>query len=316
MKQPGSHIIHSLLEKHSLGILTPEERVLLEKWYADFPQKGEVWVDGDEKAAMKDAMKAGIFGVIAAGEIKMTPVKPPVRRIWWAAAAVMVGVTLIWLLYSKKEPAYVVITAAAGKGIVSMQLPDQSEMWLEPGTKVRYQEDFGKHDRQITLMDGMAFFSVREQSAYPFIVTIPGGVQAKVLGTSFSVKKYIQSEKVAVMVSSGAVQVADSTGVLGILKAGQQLSYEVTRHTVARTAGEVADWRNGNLTISDASLAEVVRILENYYGLQVIVDVAANTAYRFTFRISRQDTAEDVLAMLKDISGLEYTRSGNTLTIH
>ncbi|QHS63920.1 DUF4974 domain-containing protein [Chitinophaga agri] len=118
------------------------------------------------------------------------------------------------------------------------------------------------------------------------------------------------------MVSSGAVQVADSTGVLDILKAGQQLSYEVTRHTVARTAGEVADWRNGNLTISDASLAEVVRILENYYGLQVIVDVAANTAYRFTFRISKHDTVEDVLAMLKDISGLEYTRSGITLTIH
>jgi len=314
MKQPEQHIIDALLEKHSLGILTPEERDLLEKWYADFPQGESVWANASEKAAMKDALRAEIFDVIAAEETR--PVKSSLRRIWWQAAAVIAVLVLVSLVYSKREPAYVVVNAAAGKGVVRLQLPDQSEMWLEPGTVVRYQKDFGKRNRQITLLDGMAFFSVKEQSARPFIVSMPGGVAAQVLGTAFTVKKYAQSQNVEVMVSSGAVQVADSAGVLAVLKAGQQLSYQTAIRTVTRTEGVVADWREGDLTISNASFPEVARILENHYGLQVAFNAANVASYRFTFRIGRQDTAADVLEMLKDISGIEYTLTGNKVTIH
>ncbi|SHM76024.1 FecR family protein [Chitinophaga sp. CF418] len=314
MKQSEQHIINSLLEKHSLGILTPEERVLLEKWYADFPQQGKVWADAAEKTAMKDALKGEIFDVIAAEEVDS--VKSPLRRIWWQAAAVIAALAVISLLYSRREPAYELVTAAAGKGIVRLQLPDQSEIWLEPGTVVRYQKDFGKRNRAIELRDGMAFFEVKQQTDYPFIVSVPGGIQAKVLGTGFTVRKYAQSENVAIMVSSGAVQVTDSAGMSSILKAGQQLHYQLTDHIATRTEGDVEDWRDGNLAISDASFQEVARILENRYGLQVTFNAANVASYCFTLRINKQDTAADVLEMLKDISGLEYTFTGNKVIIH
>jgi ferric-dicitrate binding protein FerR (iron transport regulator) len=313
MKQPEQHIINSLLEKHSLGILTPEERVLLEAWYADFPQRGQVWADTTEKTAMKDALKAEIFDTIATEEART--IKPPVRRIWWQAAAVIAALAVISFVYSRRTPEYEVVTAAAGKGIVRLQLPDQSEMWLEPGTVVRYPKDFGKRNRELELEDGMAFFAVKEQTEHPFIVNIPGGVQAKVLGTGFTVRKYAQSADVTVMVSSGAVQVTDSTGVLGILKAGQQLHYQLTSHTATRVEEPVEDWREGNLSISDASFQEIARILENRYGLQVTFNAASVASYRFTLRINRQDTAADVLEMLKDISGLTYTLTGNKVII-
>lgn len=313
MKQPEQHIINSLLEKHSLGILTPEERVLLEAWYADFPQQGKVWADATEKAAMKDALKAEIFDTIATEEVRT--IKSPLRSIWWQAAAVIAALAVISLLYSRRAPEYEVVTAASGKGIVRLQLPDQSEMWLEPGTVVRYPKDFGKRDRELELEDGMAFFSVKEQTEHPFIVHIPGGVQAKVLGTGFTVKKYAQSSDLTVMVSSGAVQVADSTGVLGILKAGQQLHYQLTSHTATRSEETMEDWREGNLSISNATIQEIARILENRYGLKVTFNAASVASYRFTLRINRQDTAADVLEMLKDISGLTYTLSGNKVII-
>lgn len=314
MKQSEQHIINSLLEKHSLGILTPEERVLLEKWYADFPQQGKIWNTTAEKAAMKDALKAEIFDVIVSE--KVHTVKSPLRRIWWQAAAVIAALAIVSVFYSRKEPAYEVVNAAAGKGIVRLQLPDQSEIWLEPGTVVRYEKDFGKRNRAIELRDGMAFFEVKQQTKHPFIVSIPGGLQAKVLGTGFTVRKYAQSENVAIMVSSGAVQVTDSTGVLGILKAGQQLHYQLVDHAATRTEGVIEDWRDGNLAISNASFQEVARILENHYGLQVVFNAANVASYRFTLRINKQDTAADVLEMLKDISGLEYTFTGNKVTIH
>jgi ferric-dicitrate binding protein FerR (iron transport regulator) len=310
MKQPEQHIINALLEKHALGICTPEERALLEQWYADFPEKGQVWQDASEKAAMKDTLKAGIFDVI-------TPEKVfPMKRVWWQAAAVVVTLAITFLMYYKKDPEYVVASAAPGKGIIKIQLPDSSEMWLEPGTVVRYQKDFGTTNREIELKDGMAFFSVQEQAAHPFIVNLPGGVQAKVLGTGFTVKKYRQSEEVQIMVSTGAVQVSDSTGILGVLKTGQQLSYQQAAHTTTRTEGTPEDWRTGNLTISNASFAEVARILENRYGLHVTYNAANVATYRFTLRISKETTVAEVLEMLKDISGLEYTLANDKVTVH
>jgi len=322
MNTPEQHIITSLLEKHALGICTPEERVLLEQWYAAFPEKGQLWRDASEKAAMKDTLKDGIFEVIAPQKVHYiteVPVKIA-RRIWWQAAAViavLVGSYLLYHQFSHKEkPAYVVVSAAAGKGIVKVELPDRSEVWLEPGTTVRYRKDFGNTAREIELADGMAFFSVRKHAHQPFLVKAPGGVQTKVLGTEFTVKAYTQSKVVQVMVSSGIVQVSDSLGILDTLTANQQLSYRQQTHIAMRTEGKQEDWRSGNLALNNASFAEVARILENRYGLQVAYNAAAVASYRFTLHIGKQAIVAEVLDMLKDISGLEFTLSENRVTVH
>ena len=322
MNKPEQHIITSLLEKHALGICTPEERALLEQWYAAFPEKGQVWRNDAEKAEMKETLKAGIFDVIASEKvypIASTSVQRP-RRIWWQAAAVAAVLVVTYLMYNKyshkKEPDYVVVSAAAGKGIVKLQLPDQSEVWLEPGTLVRYRKDFGKAGREIELTDGMAYFSVRKNAKQPFLVKVRGGVQTKVLGTEFTVKAYTQSEEVQVMVSSGIVQVSDSTRILGILKANQQLSYRQNAHATKRTEEVLEDWRTGDLALNNASFAEVARILKNRYGLQVAFSAADVTSYRFTLHIGKHTSAAEMLEMLKDISGLAYTLNDNKVTIH
>jgi ferric-dicitrate binding protein FerR (iron transport regulator) len=216
----------------------------------------------------------------------------------------------------KKEPEYVVVSAPAGKDIVKLQLPDQSEVWLEPGTLVRYQKDFGNDGREIELVDGKAFFSVRKHANQPFLVKTPGGVQTKVLGTEFTVKAYTQSEEVQVMVSEGIVQVSDSTHVLGILKVNQQLSYRLHAHATKRTEGTLEDWRTGDIVLNNAPFAEVARILETRYGLQVAFNAGNVATYRFNLRISKNTAAADMLEMLKDISGLAYTLNDNKVTIH
>ena len=322
MNNSEQHIITSLLEKHALGICTPEESALLEQWYAAFPEKGHVWRDILEKAAMKDALKAGIFEVIAPGKVHPITSVPVIasRRIWWQAAAVVAVLVGAYLMYNtfshKKEPDYVVVSAAAGKGILKLQLPDQSEVWLEPGTLLRYRKDFGSAGREIELTDGMAFFSVRKHAKQPFLVKTPGGVQAKVLGTRFTVKAYTQSEEVQVMVSEGTVQVSDSTHILGILTANQQISYLQHAHATKRTDGTLEDWRTGGLVFDNASFAEIARILKNRYGLQVLYNAASVATLRFNFRISKYTTAVEMLEMVKDISGLGYTLNDKIVTIH
>ncbi|PWV46534.1 FecR family protein [Chitinophaga sp. S165] len=321
MKQPDEHIITSLLEKHALGICTPEERALLEQWYAAFPENGQVWRDGQERSAMKDALKAGIFDVISSDEIhSITPVTVKSRRIWWQAAATVALLVATFLMYkkysNKEEPAYVVLEAPAGKGAMRLQMPDQSEIWLEPGTTIRYPKDFGKAGREIELTDGMAFFSVPQQTEHPFIVNVPGRVQTKVLGTEFTIKAYRQLTSMQVFVSSGAVQVSDSKHLLGTVKAGEQLSYRPDTHIITPIEVKMADWRKGNISLNNATFAEVARMLENYYSLQVVFNEADVAAYRFNLRISSQSSAQEVLEVLHDISGLKYTLNNGKVTIH
>lgn len=320
MKQPDEHIT-SLLEKHALGICTPEERALLEQWYAAFPENGQVWRDAQEKAAMKDELKAGIFNMISSeGTTATPPVITKARRIWWQVAAAVAVLVATFLMYNrfsnKEEPAYVVMSAPAGKGAIRLQMPDQSEIWLEPGTTIRYRKDFGKAGREIELTDGMAFFSVQQQTEHPFIVNVPGRVRTKVLGTEFTVKAYRQLAYMQVFVSSGAVQVSDTRHLLGTIKAGEQLSYRPDTHIITPIEVKMADWRKGNISLNNATFAEVARILENYYSLQVVFNEADVTSYRFNLRISSQSSAQDVLEILHDISGLKYTLSENKVTIH
>lgn len=321
MNKPEQSIITSLLEKHALGICTREEMAILEQWYAAFPEKGTVWHDDTEKAGMKDSLKAKIFDEIAPAKIR--PISQArakrSRRIWWQVAAVVNFLLVTYVLYKyiqKKEPAYVVVSAAAGKGIIKLELPDHSEVWLEPGTLVRYRKDFGKTGREVELTNGMAFFSVRKNERSPFLVKAPGGVQTKVLGTEFTVKSYLRSKEVQVMVSSGIVQVSDSTGVLGVLRANQQLRYEQDAHVTTRTEGALHDWRTGDIVLNNASFTEIARILETRYGLRVTYNTRDVATYRFTLRIGKNMAAADMLGMLKDISGLTYTLNGNKVTIH
>lgn len=322
MNKPDRSIISSLLEKHSLGICTPEEMALLEQWYAAFPQKEQVWRNESEKAEMKESLRSGIFGVIA--QEKVTPITnvksaKSTLRILWQAAAVVVVLVGIYLFYNhrdKKAPEYVVVSAPAGKGIVKLDLPDRSEVWLEPGTTVCYPKDYGSADRQIELTDGMAFFSVQKNAQVPFLVKTPLGVQTKVLGTEFTVKAYTHAKEVQVMVTSGIVQVSDSAGILGILKADQQLSYQYDTHVTQRTDGALADWRTGDIALRNASFSEVARILETRFGLQVVYNENAVAAYSFTLRIKNSTTAAEMLEILKEISGLSYELSNNKVTIH
>ncbi|AEV98152.1 iron dicitrate transport regulator FecR [Niastella koreensis] len=322
MNKPEQSIITSLLEKHALGICTPEEMVLLEQWYAAFPEQGKVWNSAEEKAAMKDSLKADIFNAIAPAKVTAfteVPAKPSRSRWWQAAAAVLIlmGSYLVYNKYTnKKEPETIVVSAAAGKGILQYELPDHSFIWLEPGTTVRYRKHFVNETREIELADGMAFFSVTKDRQHPFLVKTRPGVQTSVLGTEFTVKAYAQSANVQVMVKSGIVQVADGTRILDTLKASQQLSYQLKEHTCTRMEGLQEDWRSGDIALLQAPFTEVARILEKRYGLQVVYNAKEAEAYSFTLHLGKQATASDMLEMLKDISGLQYELNNNKVTIH
>lgn len=295
MNKPEAHIIESLLEKHALGICTPEENAVLHDWYNAFP---EVVID---RSGVKEEMKTAIMGVVQPRKV---------RRIYWQmAAAAVVLVAVATYLLKPSAPKYITVIAPKGKDVMKVELPDHSIVWLQAGSSLRYE------GRNVELLDGIAGFSVTGNSEKPFIVSTTSGLKVKVLGTVFTVKAFKDLPEVKVSVESGAVQVSDGSGKVFELRAAEQLVYTIATHKFEESTAMPDEWKEGIYTLKNASFAELVRVLSDQLEADIQYDEGMMLPYRFNIKITRQSTLAQVFDMLHEISGVNYTINGNHVTI-
>ena len=136
---------------------------------------------------------------------------------------------------------------------------------------------YGPSLREITLLAGEAFVSVRPDRARPFRVRV-GPVIVTSTGTAFDTN--LGDAAIAVAVAEGAVEIGrgDDAAVTISLSRGEKIAIDRSTGAVARSAvaaGEVGAWQNGRLVIGDASIAEVVEKLRRYHhGVIVLADRA------------------------------------------
>jgi len=84
-------------------------------------------------------------------------------------------------------------------------LPDGSTVWLNAGSNLKYNKNFGIDSRDLTL-DGEAFFDVVKMKDIPFVIHT-SVIQIKVLGTAFNVKSYADEATTETSVVHGKVEV-------------------------------------------------------------------------------------------------------------
>lgn len=305
MNKPEEHIIQSLLEKHALGICTPEEIAVLHEWYNAFPDKGPAFTDEEEKNRWKSGMKAAVMDTIQPRKTR--------RMYWQIAAAAVLVIAVATFLLKPWEPEYIGVMAPKGKGVMRLELPDHSIVWLQAGSTIRYE------GRNVELVDGIAGFSVTQNSNEPFIVHTASGLNVKVLGTGFTVKALRELPEVKVYVESGAVQISDSSNAnIAVLKADQQIAYTIATHQYMQdsvNAATLALWKTGEYTLDNAPFAELVRILKDQFDTEIRYNEKIMAPYRFNIRITPASTLPQILDMLHEISGVNYTINGNHVII-
>lgn len=147
---------------------------------------------------------------------KVIPVQRKTNRWYWAAASILllISVSFFWYLKKpeKKEIARNIpienkpVTNNTDKASIIL-LSDGSRITLEPGGKLFYPEKFAGKNREVYL-EGMAFFDISPDPNHPFLVFGKHTV-TKVLGTSFWVQTGLASEKEVISVRTGKVQVSE-----------------------------------------------------------------------------------------------------------
>jgi ferric-dicitrate binding protein FerR (iron transport regulator) len=198
-------------------------------------------------------------------------------------------------------------------------LPDSSKVQLNSGSTLIYPQHFGK-TRDIYL-NGEAYFSVVHNVKRPFIVKTMD-MEIEVLGTTFNVSAYTDSENSSATLGTGKVNVRfkDPHNKPVILMPNEQVSYNrilglVEKQTV-KVENEIA-WTKGNLIIQRMSIEEIVKIIERRYALKVYLNSNKYKDAKVTMKFTEEEGVTDCMNVLQYIiPNLRYKIENDKLYIY
>lgn len=316
-----------LIEKQNLGTLSAAEEAMLQQWFEQVPAIEDLtFTSNEEKEQIRKDMHEAIFRQIgaetgqasrpAAGNTR--PFTRKFRVAGAAAALLCVALLTYFWINRSQQPEWRLVTAPKGVSKLPVTLSDSSVVWLAEGSSLRYPEKFGAHARKVEL-DGMAFFSVHPDKEAPFTVATPEALSVRVLGTSFVVDVRRNTQHIKVSVITGRVQVEENKKGLSILFPGDRLSYSCRSHSFQKDKylpEDVSEWKNnGTIYLNNVSLNELSVILQTVYRLRLVYDAKQMSRYRFSMSFSKDLSAEQVLDMLRVMSGLRFEKKGNEVRI-
>lgn len=199
-------------------------------------------------------------------------------------------------------------------------LPDQSVVWVNSGSSLRYSKDFNKKDREIYL-EGEAYFEVARDTLKPFLVK-SDVLSVRVLGTRFNVKAYKDDQTIDVSLVSGRVNVRLEDEMVHAgeveLQPDRMLSYdkETDRVEMKKINGRDAyDWTNGTLRFEEKNFVQIAKDLERKYNLRICIESEKLKKEVFTGSFSGYYTLDDVLREVDVEHKYEWKQTKDELVI-
>ena len=315
--------IENLLAKLRKSTISEEELVLLK---ANLDREGDTlenawkehWNNWDHSDADFDQVKDKIYNRLDTDRaLSINQKKKNIQRYSVAAAVVFLIVSgfLFSTITSKKWTDLKNTTLA----ISEIKLPDESTVWLTPGSTIKYSHSFGKEDR-VVLLNGQARFDVTTDSSRTFLVKTEF-VETKVLGTNFTVYAYDNVDEVEVALHEGGVQVQVSGNTRTTnLFPGEKLLYQKTSGNIFKNKiknTERFNWQDGIIRFNKANVAEVKNRLEEWYGVNIAVEGDTSVYEKLIYRIdTRKLNFEKVIAGIDLVSNYSIHKTGtNTYVI-
>ena len=157
-------------------------------------------------------------------------------------------------------------------------LPDGSAVALNNNSKLEFPKKFADDIREVTII-GEAFFDVKPNPEKPFVINA-GNAQIKVLGTSFNVCAYPETETVEVVVETGKVQLISKNRDSQVenynvfLAPGEKGTLFNVNNVLEKSINvnpNFLAWKTHDLIFNEIPLNEVIRCLEKVYIIEIQV---------------------------------------------
>lgn len=203
------------------------------------------------------------------------------------------------------------------KRMFRMRLQDGSFVHLNAVSSISYPQKFDDKSREIEIQ-GEAYFNIERDEKRPFKIKVKD-YAVQVLGTSFNIKAYNDDEDFSVTVESGTVSVQLNQDDLKpvLLTKGQRLMFNPETEELKVVSVNPADelsWRKGILRFDATPMAQVEKILERWYGIELIIE--DKSIYKKTLSgIHQNENLKSVIESLTFATGTKYLIKDNSIII-
>lgn len=318
-------VYRNLLKKYQAGEGSEVEKQLVEVWYDSF----ENTVPEEEALPTEEGkgrVKARLQAHLAGSDSEMATLKKDWLRGFrpWleVAAAIVLLIGGAWWLLDRPAEKGTVHAAnvvwsvstrfTTGPGEQrSCKLPDGSTVTLNANSALDVRKEYGREQRTVFL-HGEAFFDVKPQTQSPFFVRTDD-LLVQVLGTSFNVKAYNHRQKVEVAVSTGKVQISDrAKSQAFLLHKDEGYRYDLLSKQFTKLTGNAnAAWREGAVTLAQASFSELALSFRDVYGVSLQTKDSVVLHNHYTLKLKYNRNASQTIRIICHMLNKQYRKEAN-----
>lgn len=327
------HTPYILLAKYFSNACTLSEKEKVNYWREETPENESLFLKLKEQweSIHQDASvcvipdKTIVWGKIQSSihqKIKQVPLytRSFLIRVTGIAAmiAIVAGALLGIFLFQAEENITdnsLVVLAPSGQKS-QLILPDGTLVWLNSDSRLTYSSTYNASGRTVTL-DGEAFFDVRQNNRYPFIVRT-GMVDIKVHGTAFNVNAYADQTDISVSLLRGSVSVLSSTDQRLLTSLLPNQSASISKNGMACRV-DTCDvetesiWHLNKLKFEGTPAIEMWKKLERWYGVNITLQ-HVNTANAYWFTVKTESLTE-LLEVIDKLTPIEYELNGEEVSV-
>lgn len=245
------------------------------------------------------------------------------RKAAGYAAVIALSIMATWMVMATNQESVIKPVATQLELYVPpgqrsrVTLPDGSVAWLNAGSRLTYPSFFG--NERVVGLTGEAYFDVARDPDKPFIVTTEN-MHIKALGTQFNVHNYPKSGYISATLVHGSIKVytpgAEPRGI--ILEPNQQLYYKDGKYRLETSIDkDMLLWKDGIYTFKKDRLDAIVKKMELYYDVEIVVTDPRILRYEYTGKFRQRDGVMEMLRIIQKIHKFSITKDDelNRITI-
>lgn len=323
MEKVDKHI-DQLITRFLTGEASDSEKSSLEQWLAQ-SAANKKYFDGikfiyDKASTIHTNVDFDVDKAWSSvkGQMKFTPkveLKPQKAQWGWikiaASILAIISVSTIIYLTLRQETTLTitnVVAIASKDSVITKKLPDSTQIFLNKRTKLSYNPDYGKKNREVVL-EGEAYFNATHSDDKPLTIKAENTF-IKDIGTAFNIKAYPEEDIIEVYVETGKVifYTKDDSG-LTLIK-GEVGVYNKKSNTFYRkqtVEANVLSYKTKSFTFINAKLSDVIRQVNSVYTQQISLKNSelSNCLITVTFEDETIDTIVSIITETLNLKSIK-----------
>lgn len=193
-----------------------------------------------------------------------------------------------------------------------VELADGTTVFLNSGSKLRFPQSFDNQKQRMVILDGEGYFNVAKNPDLPFIVQT-NQLDVKVTGTTFNVNAYNDNPYIDIALVEGSVVLLDKNLELNKklmdLSPNQVATLNCSNRRLSKL--DVNDlykytaWINGRIVFYGDPIQTVVKKLEKWYNVEIVIADKSLENYSFTGTFI-DESLEQILTILSLTSPMTF----------